>query len=40
VGEGRVRGYPLIRLDAETHLATFSPRGRRKTDAHLFLSSP
>jgi len=31
VGEGRVRGEPLIRLDADTHLATFSLEGRRKT---------
>jgi hypothetical protein len=31
-GRGQGEGVPLIRLDAETHLATFSHKGgRRKT---------
>ncbi len=30
VGEGRVRGVPLIRLDAKTHLATFSHKGEKE----------
>jgi hypothetical protein len=29
-GRGQGAGVPLIRLDAESHLATFSLRGRRK----------
>jgi hypothetical protein len=31
------REATLIRLNAEPHLATFSHKGRRKTDAHLLL---
>jgi hypothetical protein len=29
-GRGQGEGVPLIRLGAETHLATFSRKGRRK----------
>jgi hypothetical protein len=35
----RLRGrLPLIRLAAETHLATFSRKGRRKTDTSVLSS--